>query len=100
MLQKYIASMREQSERGMEKVREFIAKEKTRNEATTRKLINEHEKILSNHKKELNKIVYSINRFYLWLRSHPIITASAEGNFIFITKFYLLPHPFSISLPF
>eukprot|EP00116_Pleurobrachia_bachei_P002559 sb/3462821/ len=55
--------MREQSERGMEKVREFIAKEKTRNEATTRKLINEHEKILSNHKKELNKIVYSINRF-------------------------------------
>ena len=62
VLQKYIASMREQSEKGMEKVREFIAKEKTRNEATTRKLINEHEKILCNHKKELNKIVYSIHR--------------------------------------
>ena len=54
--------MREQSEKGMEKVREFIAKEKTRNDAATRKLINEHEKILSSHKKEMNKIVYSIHR--------------------------------------
>lgn len=63
LLQKYIASMREQSEKSMEKVREFIAKEKTRNEATTRRLINEHEKVLSVHKKELNKVVFSIHRF-------------------------------------
>ena len=63
MLQKYIASMREQSEKAMEKVREFIAKEKVRNDAATRRLISEHEKVLSNHKKEMNKIVYSIHRY-------------------------------------
>ncbi|XP_063673817.1 uncharacterized protein LOC134811041 [Bolinopsis microptera] len=63
VLQKYIASMREQSEKSMEKVREFIGKEKTRNDATIRRLINEHEKFLSNHKKEFNKVFYSIQRF-------------------------------------
>ena len=54
--------MREQSEKSMEKVREFIGKEKTRNDATIRRLINEHEKFLSNHKKEFNKVFYSIQR--------------------------------------
>lgn len=63
VLQKYIASLREQSQKSMEKVREFIAKEKTRNEATTRRLINEHEKVLTIHKKEMNKVFYSICRF-------------------------------------
>ena len=55
----------------MEKVREFIAKEKQRNEATTRKLINEHEKVLANHKKEINKIVYSINRLFYNKDTYP-----------------------------
>lgn len=63
VLQKYIASMREQAQKSMEKVREFISKEKQRNEATSRKLINEHEKVLTSHKKEMNKVYHAVHRF-------------------------------------